>query len=208
MPLQPVPVETCLIANPGIPSPHSPTPSPASSIGSNSSGYSSGDRRTVGVSQCVAVPINLHTALQKQHHFYSNLIASFSYWEEADKLIFSGGNKGKQYKLIVSSYAFRCRLTLFGASTLFIVRSFLSWISAKHFTLQIRFISVCTIFRRKKWSVYSRPTRNCCKNTNNLTACLSAKNCSWLLESSEKVFVRTYLKMFALKKRRTEKGSS
>lgn len=92
--LQPVAMETCIVANPGVPSPHSPTPSPASSIGSNSSGYSSGDRRSVRVSQCIAVPISLHTALQKQHNFYSNLIASFSYWEEADKLIFSGGNKG------------------------------------------------------------------------------------------------------------------
>jgi len=92
---QPTPMEAYMVANQGIPSPHSPTPSPASSVGSNSSGYSSGDRRTGGVAQCIAVPLNLHQALQKQHNFYSNLITSFNHWEEADKLIFSG-NKGKE----------------------------------------------------------------------------------------------------------------
>lgn len=85
------------MANQGIPSPHSPTPSPASSVASNSSGYSSGDRRTGSGNQCVVVPYSLHEALKKQHNFYSNLIASFNYWEEADKLIFSGGNKGYYY---------------------------------------------------------------------------------------------------------------
>lgn len=86
-------MEACLISNQAVSNSHSPSPSPANSVGSNSSGYSSSDQRT-SVSQCVAVPVNVYSALQKQHNFYSNLIASFNYWEEADKLIFSGGNKG------------------------------------------------------------------------------------------------------------------
>lgn len=85
-------MEPCVVPNQNIPSP--PTPSPASSVGSNSSGYSSGDRRTSAMTPCIMVPVTLHQAIQKQHDLFTNLLSSFTYWEEADKLIFSGGSKG------------------------------------------------------------------------------------------------------------------
>lgn len=122
----------------GTPSPLSPTPSPAGSVGSvgsQSSGYSSGELAPAGgqppgsatgqpapgqpaqssqqqqrpppqqqqqqlppaaqqqlavstsAGPCVSVPLNIHSVMQKQNQYFTNLCTSHELWEQADNLV-------------------------------------------------------------------------------------------------------------------------
>ena len=128
--MQPTPLQPEQCGGQGTPSPLSPTPSPAGSVGSvgsQSSGYNSGDvaaGRMVGGSSsgvvggssmgqqppaanmgpCVAVPLSVHSAMQKQNQHYSYLLSCHELWEQADLLVYKGKHKGNvvlscQYKL-------------------------------------------------------------------------------------------------------------
>lgn len=83
----------------GTPSPLSPTPSPASSVGSQSSGYSSGELRAPGVAPlpapCTPIPLSVHTALQKHTHTMS-LVQCHDLWEQADMLVYKGKHRGEK----------------------------------------------------------------------------------------------------------------
>ena len=109
---QPTPLQPEQCGGQGTPSPLSPTPSPAGSVGSvgsQSSGYSSGElaaARTVGVIQqppaanmgpCVAVPLSAHSAMQKQNQHFNYLLSCHDLWEQADSLVYKGKHKGKLY---------------------------------------------------------------------------------------------------------------
>ncbi|KAL1459838.1 hypothetical protein WDU94_011791 [Cyamophila willieti] len=102
------PLDVCggLAAGQGTPSPMSPTPSPASSVGSQSSGYSSGELKGTGPVQgapslsggascgpCVAVPLQVHTALQKQNFTVGNMLSAFENWDLADTTVYKGKHK-------------------------------------------------------------------------------------------------------------------
>uniref|UniRef100_A0A8D8WC40 AF4/FMR2 family member lilli n=2 Tax=Cacopsylla melanoneura TaxID=428564 RepID=A0A8D8WC40_9HEMI len=97
------PLEVCggLAAGQGAPSPMSPTPSPASSVGSQSSGYSSGELKGTGPAQgtlslsgpCVAVPLGIHTTLQKHSHTVGNLLSAHELWDSADSTVYKGKHK-------------------------------------------------------------------------------------------------------------------
>lgn len=104
----------------GTPSPLSPTPSPAGSVGSvgsQSSGYSSGELapgQTSGqvgqqqqrpqqlannqplamstpnhlnVGPCVSVPLGVHSVMQKQNQYFSYLCTCHELWEQGDSLV-------------------------------------------------------------------------------------------------------------------------
>ncbi|XP_049530087.1 AF4/FMR2 family member lilli isoform X3 [Anopheles darlingi] len=83
------------LANGNTPSPLSPT-----SVGSQSSGYSSGQNNQVGSippinsspAQCILMPINVHTAYQKQTTLFTNLSTCFDLWEQADSLVIRGNH--------------------------------------------------------------------------------------------------------------------
>ncbi|KAL3267149.1 hypothetical protein HHI36_011288 [Cryptolaemus montrouzieri] len=90
----------------GTPSPLSPTPSPAGSVGSvgsQSSGYSSGELAARGnhmvaapshpqnVGPCMWVPLSVYTAMTKQNQTYMYLLSYMDLWETADNLVFNGG---------------------------------------------------------------------------------------------------------------------
>ncbi|XP_012273685.2 serine/arginine repetitive matrix protein 2 [Orussus abietinus] len=75
----------------------SPTPSPAGSVGSvgsQSSGYSSGELANRGgtsgqpqASPCVSVPLGVHHAMQKQHQHFSLLLNCHELWDQANALV-------------------------------------------------------------------------------------------------------------------------
>jgi hypothetical protein len=53
---------------------------------------------------CVAVPLSVHSAMQKQNQHYSYLLSCHELWEQADLLVYKGKHKGNvvllcQYKL-------------------------------------------------------------------------------------------------------------
>ncbi|XP_035795644.1 AF4/FMR2 family member lilli-like isoform X3 [Anopheles albimanus] len=83
------------LANGNTPSPLSPT-----SVGSQSSGYSSGQNNPAGSippinsspAQCILMPINVHTAYQKQTTLFTNLSTCFDLWEQADSLVIRGNH--------------------------------------------------------------------------------------------------------------------
>ncbi|KAL1110440.1 hypothetical protein AAG570_007971 [Ranatra chinensis] len=91
----------------GTPSPLSPTPSPAGSVGSvgsQSSGYSSGELRAPTVNPpvhgqapqqppCIALPFPIYNALVKQNQNYASLYSSYELWEHADSLVYKGKHK-------------------------------------------------------------------------------------------------------------------
>ncbi|XP_054709601.1 LOW QUALITY PROTEIN: dentin sialophosphoprotein-like [Uloborus diversus] len=72
-----------------VPSPHSPTPSPASSVTSQTSGYSSSDingnhARSNHLSQLVNVPQSMLDMICRQHNHLYNLHLGHDLWEQAD----------------------------------------------------------------------------------------------------------------------------
>ncbi|XP_048511341.1 AF4/FMR2 family member lilli isoform X2 [Athalia rosae] len=81
----------------GTPSPLSPTPSPAGSVGSvgsQSSGYSSGELANRGAvsgqaqgAPYVSVPLGVHNAMQKQHHYFGLLMNCHELWDQANSLV-------------------------------------------------------------------------------------------------------------------------
>lgn len=97
----------CLQANPpttleacgggqGTPSPLSPTPSPAGSVGSvgsQSSGYSSG--APPAMQPFVPVPPHIHREFQRQNVLLNSLVAGFDLWEQADALVHKNKHKGR-----------------------------------------------------------------------------------------------------------------
>ncbi|KAG5674484.1 hypothetical protein PVAND_004451 [Polypedilum vanderplanki] len=74
------------MANGNTPSPLSPT-----SVGSQSSGYSSGQQNTINP-PCYMMPIQIHQAYQRQGQLYSYLVSCHDLWEQADSLVARGGN--------------------------------------------------------------------------------------------------------------------
>ncbi|KAF6216359.1 hypothetical protein GE061_000700 [Apolygus lucorum] len=106
----PTTVEQCgsVVQGQGTPSPCSPTPSPASSVGSvgsQSSGYSSGELRGASAAQgqphppvapcgpCIAVPLPIHLSLQKQTANFNSLLTAHDLWDQADILVHKGKHK-------------------------------------------------------------------------------------------------------------------
>lgn len=100
---------TSVVQGQGTPSPLSPTPSPAGSVGSvgsQSSGYSSGELRggpipqvpphipVAPTGQIVALPLHVHNAFQKEHVHFNSLVASHDLWDQADALVHKGKHKG------------------------------------------------------------------------------------------------------------------
>lgn len=101
----PATLEHCpsIMAGQGTPSPLSPTPSPAGSVGSvgsQSSGYSSGELRggqIVGqvppqqppLTHCVAVPLSIYRDMQKQNQHFAGLLTCHDLWEQADMMVYS-----------------------------------------------------------------------------------------------------------------------
>ncbi|XP_075234470.1 AF4/FMR2 family member lilliputian isoform X2 [Lycorma delicatula] len=94
----------------GTPSPMSPTPSPAGSVGSvgsQSSGYSSGELRggTGGLiapnnaganaqcAPCIAVPVTVHTSMQEVNQHFNCLLSAHDLWDQADTLINEGNHR-------------------------------------------------------------------------------------------------------------------
>uniref|UniRef100_A0A182SXH6 AF4/FMR2 family member lilli n=1 Tax=Anopheles maculatus TaxID=74869 RepID=A0A182SXH6_9DIPT len=83
------------LANGNTPSPLSPT-----SVGSQSSGYSSGQNNHVGSmppmnsspAQCIIMPINVHNAYQKQTTLFTHLSTCLDLWEQADSLVSRGNH--------------------------------------------------------------------------------------------------------------------
>lgn len=75
----------------------SPTPSPAGSVGSvgsQSSGYSSGELANRGVASgqpqlapCVNVPLGVHTAMAKQNQHFGLLLSCHDLWDQANALV-------------------------------------------------------------------------------------------------------------------------
>ncbi|KAI5702548.1 hypothetical protein M8J76_010155 [Diaphorina citri] len=104
-----------LAAGQGTPSPMSPTPSPASSVGSQSSGYSSGELKgqppiqgTPGSSSgvtsgpCIAVPVSVYSAVQKQSYNFNCLMSSHELWDQADSMVYK--DKHKQFFIMCDQY--------------------------------------------------------------------------------------------------------
>lgn len=106
----------------GTPSPLSPTPSPAGSVGSvgsQSSGYGSGELAvrcgssagsnsggggaTVAGSVvtgqpsqlCMVVPMNVYSAMTKQNQHFTYLCSCHDLWELADNLVLKSDDKSK-----------------------------------------------------------------------------------------------------------------
>lgn len=96
------------MAGQGTPSPLSPTPSPAGSVGSvgsQSSGYSSGELRGGQImgqvppqqpplTQCVAVPLYIHRDMQKQNQHFAGLLNCHDLWEQADLMVYKSKQTG------------------------------------------------------------------------------------------------------------------
>lgn len=88
----------------------SPTPSPAGSVGSvgsQSSGYSSGElargnNNPPGVSSgtvptptpCMLVPVTVFNALQKQNQLFPYFLSYQDLWDQADNLVVKGRHTG------------------------------------------------------------------------------------------------------------------
>lgn len=109
------------------PSPQSPTPSPAGSVGSvgsQSSGYRSGELERSGqppgvvpappsqppaanMGPCVAIPLGVHSAMQKQNQHFIYLQSCHDLWDQADSLIHKGKSIGESNNSILAS-AFSC----------------------------------------------------------------------------------------------------
>lgn len=103
-----------VVGGQGTPSPLSPTPSPAGSVGSvgsQSSGYGSGELAGVrGGSACATVtqqppvatmgpcmpmPLPIHHTLQKQHGHFGYILSCLDLWDQADQLVSRGRHTGK-----------------------------------------------------------------------------------------------------------------
>uniref|UniRef100_A0A182ILS2 AF4/FMR2 family member lilli n=1 Tax=Anopheles atroparvus TaxID=41427 RepID=A0A182ILS2_ANOAO len=90
-----VPAPTPELINGNTPSPLSPT-----SVTSQSSGYSSGQNNQVGgmppmsssPAQCVIMPMNVHSAYQKQTTLFTHLSTCLDLWEQADSLVLRGNH--------------------------------------------------------------------------------------------------------------------
>lgn len=97
----------------GTPSPLSPTPSPAGSVGSvgsQSSGYSSGELAVRGggcapvagstataqaPTLCMLVPMNVYHAMTKQNQHFTYLFSCQDLWEQADNLVLKSDHKSE-----------------------------------------------------------------------------------------------------------------
>lgn len=98
-------------AGQGTPSPLSPTPSPAGSVGSvgsQSSGYSSGELRggpapvPVGPAGGTWIPLSVYGAMVKQNQHFTYLLSSQDLWEVADQMIIKGKFTGKCFCILTS----------------------------------------------------------------------------------------------------------
>lgn len=83
-------------------SPISPSPSPASSVESHSSGYCSSNITPNGTaaasgagSSVIAVPLAVHNAMYTEHQMYSHLSAAHDMWDRADLLVMRGKHTRK-----------------------------------------------------------------------------------------------------------------
>lgn len=102
-----------ILGGQGTPSPLSPTPSPAGSVGSvgsQSSGYGSGElagrgsssQTPVAVSaaappqQYMLVPLNVYSTITKQNEIVGYLISYQELWEQADNIVTKGKHTGKE----------------------------------------------------------------------------------------------------------------
>jgi len=90
-------------------SPISPSPSPASSVESHSSGYCSssitpsGGAAPSGVpTGVIGVPLVVHNALHSEHILYCHLAAAHEMWQRADLLVM----RGKHTRKILIYYIF------------------------------------------------------------------------------------------------------
>lgn len=92
---QPSPCQPRLGTAGGVPSPHSPTPSPAGSVNSQSSGYSSSEMNSYHsrpqsslqssyAPAVVSVPQNVFDMMKRQHTHLNNLHNCHELWEQAD----------------------------------------------------------------------------------------------------------------------------
>ena len=97
----------------GTPSPLSPTPSPAGSVGSvgsQSSGYSSGElavrsNNNVPVpsapsttpTPCMLVPVTVYNAMSKQNQYFSYLLNYQDLWDQGDTLVIKGKYRGESF---------------------------------------------------------------------------------------------------------------
>jgi hypothetical protein len=45
---------------------------------------------------CVAVPLSVHSAMQKQNQHFTYLLSCHELWEQADTLVHKGKHKGKR----------------------------------------------------------------------------------------------------------------
>lgn len=96
----------------GTPSPLSPTPSPAGSVGSvgsQSSGYGSGELAarannppvvaptpsTQAPTPCMLVPVNVYHAMSKQNQHFTYLLSYQDLWDQADNLVIKGRHTGE-----------------------------------------------------------------------------------------------------------------
>lgn len=86
-------------------SPISPSPSPASSIESHSSGYcsssitpSGGAASSGAATGVIGVPIVVHNALHSQHILYCHLAAAHEMWQRADLLVMRGKHTRKIWR--------------------------------------------------------------------------------------------------------------
>lgn len=83
----------------------SPTPSPAGSVGSvgsQSSGYSSGELASRGATTgptpvpCVQMPLLVYNALLKQVNNLPYIATFQDLWDQADTLVLNGNSRGKK----------------------------------------------------------------------------------------------------------------
>lgn len=103
-----IPMDQPCPAGQGTPSPLSPTPSPAGSVGSvgsQSSGYSSGELRGgAGVAPGPAgpaggtwIPLSVYSAVVKQNQHFTYLLTFQELWENADQMVIKGHFTGTLY---------------------------------------------------------------------------------------------------------------
>ncbi|XP_050307924.1 AF4/FMR2 family member lilli isoform X2 [Anthonomus grandis grandis] len=102
-----IPMDQPIPMGQGTPSPLSPTPSPAGSVGSvgsQSSGYSSGELKgstAVGGGSCPAsgsagptggtwIPLSVYHAMHRQNQYVSYLISFLELWDIADRMVVTG----------------------------------------------------------------------------------------------------------------------
>ncbi|XP_028629475.1 AF4/FMR2 family member 1 isoform X2 [Grammomys surdaster] len=87
----------CMARSTGVPSPLSPMPSPASSVGSQSSAGSS--LGTVGVTATVSTPVTIQNMTSSYVTITSHVLKAFSLWEQAEALT----RKNKEFFAQLSS---------------------------------------------------------------------------------------------------------